>query len=327
MGCQKLTYNQGKETTPFLGVWRGERYEKLPFLKGGSPAKKDRPEKNRDSYYPFGLGIAALSSTAPLSKPNNFKYNGFEEQTDFDLGWYDYQARFYDPQLGRFMQVDPAADLMRRHSPYNYAFDNPIRFIDPDGMMPSMAGGCPPGVDCGAIERKTQEVAETVKQTVDDIGDGLKNFGNSVADGARDIGNFFGDLLSGKIRFNIKSENPTPDDIPLEDIRDLDEDVEVIDVDMDKLNEFKDLMEGPGPRLKGDKSFKDLAKDQSTSTPKHDSEDFNSPTPKKDDNYRLAKPSETMDSLRIKLPNGEIGYMNINVGDTLRPGKNSNGSN
>ncbi|NVJ46694.1 MAG: RHS repeat-associated core domain-containing protein [Cytophagia bacterium] len=89
-----------------------------------------------DHYYPFGLSISALSSTAPLSKPNNFKYNGFEEQTDFDLGWYDYSTRFYNPELGRFMQVDPAADLMRRHSPYNYAFDNPIRFIDPDGMMP-----------------------------------------------------------------------------------------------------------------------------------------------------------------------------------------------
>lgn len=86
-----------------------------------------------DHYYPFGLNISALSSTAPLSKPNNFKYNGKEEQTEFDLDWYDYGARNYDAQLGRFFNIDRFAEKYLGLTPYQYTANNPIFYVDANG--------------------------------------------------------------------------------------------------------------------------------------------------------------------------------------------------
>jgi len=84
-----------------------------------------------NDYYPFGM---LSKSYTTGSTTNKYLYNGKELQDELDLEWYDYGARFYDPQIGRFTTVDPLTEWHFNYTPYHYTFNNPMNFTDPFGL-------------------------------------------------------------------------------------------------------------------------------------------------------------------------------------------------
>nr|WP_199077080.1 RHS repeat-associated core domain-containing protein [Pedobacter sp. ASV19] len=88
-------------------------------------------------YYPHGLPIVGLGSTADGFKENRRKYQSNEYIKDLNLNWMDFNARQYDPQIGRFLNIDPLADDKGQQvwSPYAAMGNAPESTIDPNGTV------------------------------------------------------------------------------------------------------------------------------------------------------------------------------------------------
>lgn len=91
--------------------------------------------KEESHYYPFGLPIGSLGSTAAGFMPNKQKYQSNEYNKDLGLNWMDFHNRQYDPQLGRFLSIDPLAEATANLSPYTAMNNDPANQVDPLGLQ------------------------------------------------------------------------------------------------------------------------------------------------------------------------------------------------
>jgi len=120
---------------------------------GADPANGQAVVLEESHYYPFGLkhknynaqqfeyaenenGVSVVLEEV-LRKEYQYKYNGKEYQDELGLNLYDYGARNYDPAIGRWMNIDPLAEINSDWTPYRYGFNNPLTYTDPTGMLES----------------------------------------------------------------------------------------------------------------------------------------------------------------------------------------------
>ncbi|WBV61114.1 RHS repeat-associated core domain-containing protein [Chryseobacterium camelliae] len=159
---------------------------RLSYTKNGSGT--EIIEEN--NYYPFGLKHQGYNQT--LGNPSyQYEYSGKELQQE--TGWNDFGARMYMSDIGRWGVIDPLAETTTRVTPYNYALNNPVMFIDPDGRKAMYMG--PEyelfGVEnIGIINQLNQMIYNRFGSFTSFLGDGMPfNTGaSSGGGGGSDIG-------------------------------------------------------------------------------------------------------------------------------------------
>ena len=92
-----------------------------------------------EEYHPFGTSSYRSGRSETEVSLKRYKYNGKER--DEETGLYYYGMRYYAAWICRFVSVDPLQFEYPELTPYQYAGNKPITFIDLDGEEPGIILG------------------------------------------------------------------------------------------------------------------------------------------------------------------------------------------
>jgi len=117
-------------------------------------------------YYPFGMQMPGRNYTHPLPTTSKYRFGFNGKEMDDEVkgkgNWQDYGMRMYDPRLARFPNVDPLTAKYPFYTPYQFAGNMPIRYIDLDGLEPAEPGTYK---GQGAIAAQTDECGDKCEGT------------------------------------------------------------------------------------------------------------------------------------------------------------------
>ncbi|MBD2535620.1 DUF2778 domain-containing protein, partial [Nostoc flagelliforme FACHB-838] len=109
------------------------------------------------AYMPFGETLAEQQNGTSYYSP--FKFSAKEK--DPETGYSYFGARYYSPELSVWLSIDPLADKAPGWTPYRYGFNNPISFVDPDGLFEIETGKIEKGDNLRTIAKQLNEKFKT----------------------------------------------------------------------------------------------------------------------------------------------------------------------
>ena len=185
------------------GIIEKNLYFYHPDHLGSSSYITDREGRitQHTEYIAFGEVLFEEHST---SRTMPYLFNG--KELDTETGLYYYGARYYDPRVSLWLNVDPLAEKYPHTSPYTYVNNNPIMLVDPTGMESASIhidkyGNILKNVNDGDNGVYVHQNA-TTKSDIDKV----YNKNNTSA-GGRKIGKIGGKLDINEIYTNTLNEN------------------------------------------------------------------------------------------------------------------------